>query len=86
MGIDAVNGISLFRPIAAAGSVEGINGGARKIARTGGNPFAGGGTEGGAISGRAVDNAPRAQMVNYTENLRAQGGYDSGVSTKFLIA
>ena len=39
MGIDAVNGISLFRPVVAAGSVEGINGGARKIARAGGNPF-----------------------------------------------
>lgn len=42
MGIDALTGVSLFRPVAGAGGIDGINGGARRIARAGGNPFEGG--------------------------------------------
>ena len=48
---------------------------------TGGEPA---GQEGGLPKGRAVDNAPRAEMVNYSEYLPAQAGY-RGYSTKFII-
>lgn len=49
-------------------------------------PAGGQGSEGGAAVGRAVDRAPKAQMVQYSEYLPAQAGRDAGYSTKFLIA
>ena len=49
-------------------------------------PVGGNGSESGMPSGRAVDRAPKAEMVQYNEYLPAQAGRDAGFSTKFLIA
>ena len=49
-------------------------------------PVGGQGPESGMPSGRAIDRAPKAEMVQYNEYLPAQAGYERGVSTKFLMA
>lgn len=38
------------------------------------------------ISGRAVDKLPKAEMHKFQEDLRAQAGYDAGVSTLTMWA
>lgn len=62
-------------------------GGGSPVETGGGVPgveYAGSGAS--TLVGRAVDRAPKAEMVNFNEYLPAQAGYESGISTRFLMA
>lgn len=61
-----------------------------KIGRLGGLQVGGlqptGGVEQGVTTGRALDNAPKAQMFAYEENIASSAGREAGVSTWSLYA
>lgn len=61
-----------------------------KIGRLGGLQVGGfqptGGAEQGVTTGRALDNAPKAQKFAYEENIASSAGYSAGVSTWSLYA
>lgn len=67
----------------------GLTGGAKGIQGINRTPvqYTGGlGAESGAVSGRALDKAPKAQKFDYQEYLPAQAGYENGQSKWSLIA